>query len=138
LKYVLDTNIASEWIRGTPRIIDHLRNTAKNDVSIPQPVLAELAYGIERLPRSRRRDRLHERYVALRAEVARSAWTDAVSDAFGKVKSALERNGERIEDFDAAIAAHALAANAVLVTTNLKHMQRVPGLLLDDWSARSR
>ena len=134
MKYVLDTNIASEWIRGTPQIIGRLRNTAKSDVSIPQPVLAELAYGVERLPRSKRRDRLLERYVALRAEVTRSAWTDAVSDAFGNVKSELERNGERIEDFDAAIAAHALAANAVLVTTNVKHMKRVPGLLLEDWS----
>lgn len=72
--------------------------------------------------------------MALTAEVARSAWTDAVSDAFGRVKSALERNGERIEDFDAAIAAHALAANGVLVTANVRHMQRIPGLLVDDWS----
>lgn len=138
MKYVLDTNIASEWIRGTPRIIDRLKGTAKGDVSIPQPVLAELAYGIERLPRSRRRDRLHERYVALRSEVARIAWTDGVTDAFGRVKSALERNGERIEDFDAAIAAHALAVNGVLVTANVRHMQRVPGLQLEDWSRQGR
>jgi tRNA(fMet)-specific endonuclease VapC len=134
VKYVLDTNIASEWIKGTERVVDRLRRTPKASVSIPQPVLAELAYGIERLPRSRRRERLFERYASIRAEVARSPWTDAVSEAFGRVKASLEHRGERIEDFDAAIAAHALAANAVLVTTNRKHMERISGLLLEDWA----
>ena len=35
---------------------------------------------------------------------------------------------------DAAIAAHALASGATLVTTNLDHMARVPGLQIEDWS----
>jgi predicted nucleic acid-binding protein len=42
--------------------------------------------------------------------------------------------GERIEDFDAAVAAHALAEGCVLVTANLKHMTRVAGLEVEDWS----
>jgi tRNA(fMet)-specific endonuclease VapC len=46
----------------------------------------------------------------------------------------LERRGTRIEDFDAAIAAHALASGAKLVTSNLDHMARVPGLQIEDWS----
>lgn len=100
----------------------------------PQPVVAEIAYGIARLPRSRRRDALQERFDLLRAELARAPWTDAVSEQFGIVKAALERRGERIEDFDAAIAAHALAEKAVLVTANLDHMVRVPGLTVEDWA----
>ena len=36
-------------------------------------------------------------------------WSDKVSEAFGVIKSGLARKGERIEDFDAAVAAHALA-----------------------------
>jgi len=39
-----------------------------------------------------------------------------------------------VEDFDAAIAAHALASGAKLVTANLDHMARVPGLQIEDWS----
>jgi tRNA(fMet)-specific endonuclease VapC len=46
----------------------------------------------------------------------------------------LERRGERIEDFDAAVAAHAIAEGAVLVTANLKHLARVPELEVEDWS----
>ena len=53
---------------------------------------------------------------------------------YGRIKATLERRGTRIEDFDAAIAAHALARGATLVTSNLSHMTRVPGLRVEDWS----
>jgi len=63
-------------------------------------------------------------------------WTNAVSDAFGRIKATLEKRGQRIEDFDAAIAAHAVAAGATLITANTGHMVRVPGLRVDDWSVK--
>jgi tRNA(fMet)-specific endonuclease VapC len=46
----------------------------------------------------------------------------------------LERRGQRIEDFDAAIAAHAVAQDATLVTANTFHMSRIAGLAVEDWS----
>ena len=101
---------------------------------MPGPVLAEIAYGIERLPKSKRKEALRERYDLIRAEVRREPWTDAVSAHFGSIKAALEKRGERIEDFDAAIAAHTLASGAVLVTANTGQMTRVPGLAVEDWA----
>jgi tRNA(fMet)-specific endonuclease VapC len=71
----------------------------------------------------------------VRSELARSEWTDEISECFGRIKAALEKGGRPIEDFDIAIAAHALATGAVLVTANLDHMARVPGLQVEDWSA---
>jgi len=62
--------------------------------------------------------------------------TDAVSEAFGTIKAALERTGQRIEDLDAAIAAHALGHEATLVTADLAHITRVRGLVVEDWSRR--
>ena len=97
-------------------------------------MIAEIAYGIERLPRSKRRSLLEDRFELVRSELGRSPWTDTVSDQFGAIKAALEREGRRIEDFDAAIAAHALADGAVLVTANLRDMARVPGLKVEDWA----
>jgi tRNA(fMet)-specific endonuclease VapC len=58
-----------------------------------------------------------------------------VSQAFGSVKADLERRGVRIEDFDAAVAAHALALDATLVTDNVAHMSRVTGLRVANWRA---
>jgi tRNA(fMet)-specific endonuclease VapC len=136
LKYVLDTNAVSALMKGEPAAVEQLLAVHRDDVAIPQPVIAEIAYGIERLPRSKRRQRLQERFDLICAELARATWTDAVSERFGNIKATLERKGQRIEDFDAAIAAHALAEGATLVTANLADMKRVPGLKIDDWATQ--
>ena len=135
MTYLLDTNIVSALMKGTAAVVDRLAATERADVAVPQPVLAEIAFGLERLPRSKRRSDLQSRFDLVCAEMARAAWTDEVSLAYGRIKSALERRGEKIEDFDAAIAAHALAAGAILVTANVTHMKRVPGLKIEDWTA---
>ena len=132
--YVLDTNAVSALMKGSTPFVERLASHAPGDVAIPQPVIAEITFGIERLPRSKRRKALQARFDLICAEIPRTEWTDAVSHAYGRIKAALERRGTRIEDFDAAIAAHALASGAKLVTANLDHMGRVPGLQTEDWS----
>lgn len=133
MSYVLDTNVVSALMKGDARVLGRLRGTEKQAVLVPQPVLAEIAYGIARLPRSKRKDSLLSRFELVKSELLRAEWTDAVSEAFGEIKAQLERKGVRIEDFDAAIAAHAQAREATLVTANVAHMVRVPGLRVEDW-----
>lgn len=135
MTYILDTNAVSALMKGEASVVERLAATAPADVAIPQPVLAEIAFGLERLPRSKRRAALQARFDLVCAEIPRAEWTDAVSQTYGRVKATLERRGTRIEDFDAAIAAHALTVDATLVTANLDHMIRVPGLRIEDWSA---
>ena len=134
MTYILDTNALAALMKGTARVVERLASTAPAEVAIPQLVLAEIAYGIERLPRSKRRTMLQARFDLLCAELPRAEWTDAVSQAFGRIKATLERRGTRIEDFDAAIAAHALAVDATLVTADLGHMIRVAGIRVEDWT----
>jgi tRNA(fMet)-specific endonuclease VapC len=132
--YLLDTNAVSALMKGDPAVVARLRAVARADVALPQPVVAEIAYGIERLPRSRRREALAARFELIRGELGRSVWTDSVSERFASIKATLERRGERIEDFDAAVAAHALTESAVLVTADLRHMARITGLRVEDWA----
>lgn len=133
MKYVFDTNAVSAMMRGDAAVLARLRETDKPDVGVPQPVLAEIEYGLARLPRSRRRDSLRAKFEMIRDELPRLPWTDDVSAQFGLAKADLERRGTRIEDFDLAIAAHALAHGAVLVTADRSHMPRVRGLVVEDW-----
>jgi tRNA(fMet)-specific endonuclease VapC len=131
--YVLDTNAVSALMKGTAAVVDRLAAAELASVTIPQPVLAEIEYGIQRLPHSKRRNALQTRFDLVSSELPRTEWTDAVSQTYGRIKTTLERRGMRIEDFDAAIAAHALAIGATLVTANVDHMTRVPGLQIEDW-----
>ena len=128
MTYVLDTNFVSELMRGNPSATAVLASLERDAVSIPQPVVAEISFGIERLAESKRKQQLAMRFAAICEEVGRCAWSDQTSAAFGACKAELERTGRLIEDFDIAIAAHALAGNAMLLTGNLKHFKRIRGL----------
>jgi tRNA(fMet)-specific endonuclease VapC len=132
VKYVLDTNVVSALMKGELQVVNRLQKLGHATVCIPQPVLAEIAYGISRLPKSKRREALQLRFDLVRTELARCAWSDEVSDSFGNIKSALEKKGQRIEDFDIAIAAH-VGPDDILVSANLDDMIRVPGVTVENW-----
>ena len=131
---VLDTTALSALMRSESAAVDRLEALGRPKVWIPQPVVAEVAFGLARLRKSKRRERLRARFELLLSELARCEWTDGVSQAFGQIKAQLERRGIPLEDFDIAIAAHAVAHNAVLVSANVRHMDRIEGLTLENWT----
>ena len=134
MTYSLDTNVLSALMRGSATVNARLNALSREDVFVAQPTMAEVAFGIARLPESKRKRWLKESFAIIVATIPRAEWTDDVSQAFATIKATLERRGELIEDFDIAIAAHAVAADAVLVTADRKHMPRIPGLTIEDWS----
>jgi tRNA(fMet)-specific endonuclease VapC len=134
VKYVLDTNAVSALMQGQEVAVRRLLALSRSEVALPEPVAAEIAYGMARLPHSRKRSALEARFALVRDELSAVPWTAEVSVHFGRVKAALEKRGALIEDFDIAIAAHALAYGSVLVTANGKHMRRIAGLLVEDWT----
>lgn len=133
MKYVLDTNMVSFLMRGDVDVARELTSHDRTDVFLPQPVVAEIEYGLARLPRSAGKKRLVERFEIVRGALQRATWTDEVSRSFGTTKADLERRGVRLEDFDVAVAAHALALNATMVTDNVAHMKRVEALRVENW-----
>ena len=69
MKLVLDTNAVSALMKGDPQFLERLKQSSKAELSVPQPVLAEIAYGIERLPASKREG---EPSAALRSDPLRA------------------------------------------------------------------
>ena len=53
----------------------------------------------------------------------------------GVVKADLERRGRRLDDFDVAIAAHAVVYDGVLATANVSNFERIRGLEIEIWFA---
>ncbi len=133
MSYVLDTNVLAALMRGEERVIQRLERVTRPMVAVPEPAWAEVAYGLARIPRSKRRERLVSRFALLREQLPTVTWSAAVTEAFGALKASLEEKGQRLEDFDLAIAAHALATDAILVTANVRHLGRIPDLSMEDW-----
>ena len=118
---------------GDPAVCESILSRSRTDVLLPQPVVAEVEYGLARLRKSKKRERLTRRFRMFLGALARAAWTDDVSRRFGSIKAELERAGIRLEDMDVAIAAHALALDATLVSDNVAHMSRIADLRVENW-----
>jgi predicted nucleic acid-binding protein len=54
---------------------------------------------------------------------------------YGELRAELERTGSPIGDADMRIAAIAIANDLTVVTANVRHFQRVPGLTVENWLA---
>ena len=65
MRYVLDTTIASALMRAEPGPSSRLLQMRPADVLLPQPTVAEIRYGLARLPASRRKRELGRRLVTL-------------------------------------------------------------------------
>ena len=130
-RYLLDTNMASYVIKGNaPRVRERLLKVPMAQVSISVITEAELRFGVARMPETARLKTAVEEFL-LRVDVL--PWGSEAAQHYARVRAALERAGEAMGNLDIMIAAHALAAQAVLVTHD--HVfQRVKQLKIEDWS----
>ncbi|NTZ41406.1 PIN domain-containing protein [Enterobacter sp. JMULE2] len=65
-------------------------------------------------------------------------WDRAAVDATTEIKVALRQAGTPIGPNATAIAGHAIAAGAVLVTNNVREFERVSGLVLENWVKKKK
>lgn len=56
--------------------------------------------------------------------------SDPVVERFARTRATLRQQGQMIPDMDLLIASTALAADLTLITRNLRHFTRIPGLQL--------
>jgi tRNA(fMet)-specific endonuclease VapC len=131
VRYLLDTNTANYVIKGNfPRVRERLMKTPMAEVGISGITEAELRFGVARKPAAVRLKTAVEEFL-LRVETLR--WDSEAAQQYGQIRAALERVGQPMGNLDMMIAAHALAAQVVLVTHD--HVfRRVKQLKIEDWS----
>jgi tRNA(fMet)-specific endonuclease VapC len=130
--YMLDTDISSYIIKGGYGAVElHLSQTSPSDLCISAITRAELRYGLKSLPQQHR---LHESVRRFLGIVRVLSWDAEAADFYAEIKYQLRSGGTPIGDMDMLIAANALAADATLVTNNLRHYKRIKQpLMLLNW-----
>jgi len=128
---LIDTSVCVAILRGeSPRVPPRFRAAIASGVAISSITAAELYYGLARC-----NDPARERHNLdnLFGSVEIIPFGTKAAEAFGLLRSYLERAGQIIGQFDLLIAAHAIAEDAILVTNNTREFSRVPTLVLEDW-----
>lgn len=134
---VVDTNVVSELMKSEPNQSVRRWTLARagTDLYTNAITLAEVLYGIERLPSGRRKELLRSTATDVFATFAHKVLPfDAKAAAhYSQIVDARDRLGLPIDGFDAQIAAICLTNDCALATRNTKDFEHTGVDLLDPW-----
>ncbi len=129
--YTLDTNATSPLINNNTRVLERWKEVRLKGRTVKFNALSyfEVRRGLV-LPQFARKFAAFQKLNQIHGLLALN--TRAL-DVSADIYQNLRRQGTLLEDADILIAGIAIANDAVLVTHNLKHFERIDGLRLETW-----
>ena len=135
--YLLDTNIFSLYLRRDPIVTSRLNAMRLEDVAVSIITVEEVLTGwFTRIHRAKSRADIAYCYqqasvaVAALAQVRIIAYTEMAIVRYEMLK-AMKLN---VSGNDLRIAAIALEFDGIVVTQNVRDFERIPGLIIEDWT----
>lgn len=136
---VVDTNVVSELMRPAPEpvVVTWIRQQPRGSLVTTAITLAEIRFGLARLPDGRRATELRrladDVLAAFPAQLL--AFDASAAAAYGVLAAARERAGHPIDALDGQIAAICQSHAAALATRNTKDFVQTGVELIDPWQA---
>lgn len=129
--YNLDSSILIEILRSNKTVVDNMINAAgtENKIAICSIAYYEVMRGCDK---NKNRKKV-EVFKNLCNDAELFKLDDKAIDIATDIYRYLSKRGQKIEDTDIFIAAITLANDAVLITDNVKHFERVPNLKVVNW-----
>ena len=115
--------------RNEGRVRETLLKVGVNNCYVSEITIAELYFGLAKADDKKRKlDDIREVQRMFRVIPAYSSFKE-----YGEIRHSLEHTGQRVDQFDLLIGATALHHKLTLVTSNLKHFERMQGLEIENW-----
>jgi tRNA(fMet)-specific endonuclease VapC len=134
MNYLLDTNVCIALINGSSSRIRqrYILATAHILPQVSSIVAHELWYGVAKSGRVAQNANRLTAFLNNAVEIL--DYTERDAQAAGEIRAELERQGQRIGEYDTLIAGQAFSRNLILVTANTREFDRVKGLIVENWS----
>lgn len=135
---VLDTNVVSEFMRPEPNenVLLWVDEQNSSDLYLTAITVAELLYGVARLPAGRRRNQLGGLVEeTIREDFNRRvlSFDEIAAGHYGDLVSSRESAGRPISIADAQIVAICRSHEAVLATRNVSDFSEVGVVVANPW-----
>jgi tRNA(fMet)-specific endonuclease VapC len=126
---LLDTDTCIAILLGDQSVINR-RAATDDDVVTTWISAAELHYGAAKSTAPAKNRALVKRFLATLPVLGLD---EAAVQIFGEAKALLEKQGQRLADADLFIGAIAAAQRATVITGNIRHYERIPGVAIENW-----
>lgn len=135
MKYMLDTNVCIDYMRGSDQAIkDRLLACKQDELCISSITLSELLYGVNKSSDPvKNRSALYK--LLVKTEVIDYGFE--ASEYYGIIRNFLTKTGSVIGSLDMLIAAHAMANDLILITHNTGEFGCIKGLKTEDWYTKN-
>jgi tRNA(fMet)-specific endonuclease VapC len=138
MKYLLDTCVISELVSKQPnsKVVEFVDALDNDDVYLSVITIGEITKGIEKLPKSKRKQMLHswlKEDLLVRFSGKIIPIENDVITEWGSLTAKLELVGSLIPAIDSLIAATALAYTLVLVTRNVSDFEGSGVEIVNPW-----
>jgi predicted nucleic acid-binding protein len=135
---ILDTNVISEIMQAlpSPRVQEWWSQQQAGELFTSTVTMAEILYGIELLPRGKRRDRLLAEAEAMFSQDFAERilpFDEEAARAFPGIAAGRRVKGSPIAALDAQIAAIARSRRAILATRNTTDFEGCGVRLVNPW-----
>ncbi len=135
---VVDTNVTSELMKPSPSpaVVGWVRGRDAAELFTTAITLAEIGYGIERLPQGHRKTLLKaaadELFAAFSSQVL--PFDASAASEYPSIVRRCEQAGAPIDGFDAQIASICRTHRATLATRNIKDFRHTGIDVIDPWA----
>lgn len=132
--YLLDTDILSNLLKRAPStsLISKLASVPVEQQFTSSITLGELIYGAYHM-RTRTGILLEQLEKILLPNLSVLPFDVAAARQYGQTRAELERHGILLGDADLRIGAIAQSRGLTVVTGNIQHFKRIPGLMVENW-----
>lgn len=132
MKYLLDTNICIHYFRGQFNLAEKIEEVDVRNCAISEITLAELAYGAENSSDPKKNFKIIDQF----AEQVKILPIFNAINIYAKEKAQLRKKGTMISDFDILIGATSIANGLIMVSENLKDLERISKIKIENWVHR--
>lgn len=116
--------------RGQDGVRNRILTVGRKNCWVSEISIAELYFGLAKgSDKQRMLDDIHNTERMFKILPASPAFRE-----YGEIRYQLEHQGRRIDQFDLLIGATALHSNLIVVTSNIKHFERIDGLAIENWA----
>ena len=131
--YLFDTDAITNILKKKPskKLLKNIKTVSKKEGNISTITLGEIIYGAFKSPDPD--FHLNNLQTILLPAINILSYDSKAAYFYGKIRADLEVDGKIIPHADIQIASIAFANNLIIITGNIKHFSRIPGLIVQDW-----
>jgi tRNA(fMet)-specific endonuclease VapC len=131
MRYLLDTCVISDFIKGELGTQARLKQTPPTDIAVSVITVMELRYGL--LINPEHAQKVEPAISSFLASITIVSFGNAEAEQAAQIRATLKTQGQPIGAYDVLIASTALQHNLLMVTANQREFDRVSGLQTENW-----